>query len=121
MTTYSVSRGEPEVFEHTVTSIAGDVVDLTDAEITFVVRGLDGEIALTLRSLAAGGSDDEIEILDQSGADKGKFNLNVETLIAQTAYWADCWVVTTADPPETLKPVEHAPFYVTGSEPPTFV
>lgn len=114
MTTYTIVRGEPEVFEHTVTSIAGDAVDLTDAEITFVVRGLDGEVVLTLRSLAAGGSDDEIEILDQSGADKGKFNLNVSTLITQTAYWADCWVVTAADPPETLKPVDHAPFYVTG-------
>lgn len=117
MTTYAIHRGESKTFEHTVTSTAGDLVDLTDAEITFVVRGLDGEIVLTLKSVRAGGSTDEIEILDQaadSGADLGKFRVKVETLLAQTAYWADCWVIAAADPPETLIVVDHAPFYVTG-------
>lgn len=111
---YEVSRGESKTFEHTVTDVAGDPVDLTDAEISFVVRGLDGEIVLTKTSASA----DEIELTDE---DEGIFLVKLtaaETAaLAQTARWADCWVVTGAEDPETLKVADHAPFHVTGEAP----
>lgn len=126
-TSYQMGRGESRTLTHTVTSTAGQLVDLTDAEIYFVVYGLDGEVVLTKHSLAAGGSTDEIEIPDQHANDDellGKFYLKLTTTdtdLDQTARWADCWVVTAADPPEYLKVEEHAPFYVTGAAPPVFV
>lgn len=125
-TTYQLGRGESRTFTITVTSTTGALVDLTDAEIYFVVRGLDGEIVFQKRSVDAGGSTDEIEIPDQAAdaaALKGQFSLKLgtaDTNISQTARWADCWVVTSADPPEYLKVDEHAPFIVTGDEPPVF-
>lgn len=127
-TEYQFARGASPTFEHTVTSLAGELVDLTDAEIYAVVRDLAGNIVIEHKSVAAGGSTDEIEILDQAaseGADKGKFRWKLTTAdtsgLVQTARWADVWVVTAADPPETLKVAERVPFYVTGEEPPTFV
>lgn len=60
MTTYQMARGESRTFTITVTSAAGALVDLTGAEIYFTARGLDGEIVLTKKSTAAGGSDDQI-------------------------------------------------------------
>lgn len=127
-TEYTLSRGASPTFEHTVTSLAGELVDLTDAEIYAVVRDLSGAIVLEHKSLAAGGSSDEIEIPDQatdSGVDKGKFRWKltsgVTSNLEQTARWADVWVVTAADEPETLKVAERVPFYVTGDEPPDFV
>ena len=128
-TTYQIGRGESRTFTITVTSSTGDLVDLTDASIYFIVRGLDGEIALQKLSAAAGGSQDEIEILAQfvdedDAATKGQFKLKLSTSdtdIEQTARWADCWVVTAADEPETLKIDSHAPFYITGDEPPVFI
>jgi hypothetical protein len=122
---YTIARGEDKQFEHTVTSVLGDPVDLTDAEIYFVVRDLSGEVVLEKHSLAAGGSAAEIEIPAQVDDDLSKFTLLLVTGdtdgLLQTARWADCWVVTAADPPEHLKVCEHKPFYVTGVAPPTFV
>lgn len=120
---YTIPRGEDKQFEHTVTSVADVLVDLTDAEIYFVVRNLWGEVVLERKSLAAGGSSDEIEIPEQIEDDLGKFTLKLTTTVTdleQAARWADCWVVTAADPPEHLKVCEHKPFYVTGNAPPDF-
>lgn len=124
-TTYQMGRGESRTFTITVTSAAGARVNLTDAAVYFIVRGLDGAIALQKLSTAAGGSADQVEILDQTAdATKGQCELKIGTAdsdIDPTARWADCWVVTAADPPEYLKVDEHAPFYITGDEPPVFV
>lgn len=126
MSYFQMGRGESRTFTLTVTSAAGALVDLTDAEIYFVMYGLDGIVDITKRSLAAGGSAAEIEIPDQlanGAALKGKCYLKILTTdsdIEQTARWADCWVVTAADPPEQLKVEEHAPFYITGEDPPAF-
>jgi hypothetical protein len=128
MTEYQMGRGESRTFTITVTSAAGALVDLTDAEIYFVVRDLAGDVVLAKASTAAGGSDDEIEIPEQTEGedpsdDRGQCYLKLttsDTDIEQAARWADCWVVTAGDPPEQLKVDEHAPFYVTGAEPPTF-
>jgi hypothetical protein len=123
---YTMGRGESRTFTITVTSAAGALVDLTGAEVYFVVRDLAGDVVLTKLSTAAGGSDDEIEIPDQaadSGALEGQCYLKLTTTdtdLAQAARWADCWVVTAGSPPEQLKVDVHAPFYVTGAEPPTF-
>lgn len=121
MSDYSIGRGESKTFTHTVTSTAGDLVDLTDAEITFVVFDLDKAVVFTKRSLEAGGSADEIEIPAQTDDDLGTFILKLGTLdtdLAQAARWADCWVVTAADPPETIKVDEHSPFFVHGEPKP---
>lgn len=126
--TYQLSRGESKVFEHTVRSLADELVDLTDAKIYFIVRDLAGEISLDHLSVEAGGSADQIEIPDQAadaGADLGKFRLKLETDdtsdLEQAARWAECWVVTAADPPEHFKVCDHEAFYVTGNAPPNFV
>ncbi len=125
-----MGRGESRTFTITVTSAAGDLVDLTDAQVHFVVRDLAGDVVLTKRSTAAGGSDEEIEIADQEPEGEtpsetlGQCYLKLTTTdtdIEQTARWADCWVVTDGDPPEQLRVDSHAPFYITGDEPPAFV
>lgn len=121
MTDFVLSRGEPKTFEFTVTDLAGAAVDLTDAEITFVVYDLEGAVVMTLKSVAAGGTGDDIEIPDQaadSGADAGLFRVIINADLVQAARWADCWVVTAAVEPETFKVVSHAPFYVTGDASP---
>lgn len=123
-----MGRGESRTFTITVTSAAGALVDLTDAEIYFVVRDLTGEVVLTKASAEAGGSTDEIEIPEQTteeapSADRGKCYVKLtteDTDLEQTARWADCWIVTAASPPEQLKVDEHAPFSITGAEPPAF-
>jgi hypothetical protein len=122
--TYQLSRGETKIYTLTVRNTAGVLVNLGGASIYFLVRGLDGLVVLTKKSTAAGGSDDEIEIPAQAGDDLGTFYLKLgttDTDIDQTARWADCWVVTDAVPPENLKVDSHAPFYITGDEPPAFV
>lgn len=119
---YEMGRGESRTFTITVTSAAGDLVDLTDAEITFVVRDLAGEVVLTKQSVEAGGSTDDIEIPEQTegeeaSEDRGQCYVKLSTTdtdLDQTARWADCWVITAADPPETFRVDTHAPFHVTG-------
>lgn len=126
MSFFQMGRGESRTFTLTVTSAAGALVDLTDAQIYVDVYDLDGEVSISKRSLEAGGDADQIEIPDQAangGELKGKCYLNIATTdsdIEQAARWADCWVVTAADPPEQLKVEEHAPFYITGVDPPAF-
>jgi hypothetical protein len=122
-TEYKMGRGESKMFTHTVTSVAGALVDLTNAKIYFDVYDLSGTRVLTKRSAAAGGSTAQIEILTQSGGTLGKFTLKILTTdsdIAQVARWADCFVVTAANPAEYLKVAEHAPFYIAGEDPPSF-
>lgn len=124
---YEMGRGESRTFTITVTSAAGALVDLTDAEVYFVVRDLAGDVVLTKLSVEAGGTTDDIEIPDQladSGALAGQCYLKLTTTdtdLEQTARWADCWVVTAGTPPEQLKVDVRAPFHVTGDEPPAFV
>jgi len=125
-TVYKIGRGETKQFTVTVTSNAGALVDLTNAQIVFTVRDLAGNVVFEKRSTDAGGDDEQVEIPDQhanNNAMLGKFNLkigDVDSDIAPTARWADTWVKTGAEPPEELKVDEHAPFYVTGDEPPAF-
>lgn len=127
MTTYQMARGESKMFTFTVTNAAGELVDLTNAKITFTVRGLDGEIVLAKNSEQAGGSSDEIEIPDQAADSaelKGTFYLKIghdDSSIEPTARWADCWVVTDATPPEYLQVDAHSPFYITDAETRDFV
>ncbi len=123
---YQLSRGESKIYTGVVRNSAGELVDLSNAEIYFVVRDLTGEIVLAKKSPTAGGNNDQIEIPDQTADDaalKGTYYLKIGTddsNIAPTARWADCWLVTDAEPPEYIKVDEHAPFYITGDEPPAF-
>lgn len=127
MTTYQMGRGESRTYTITVTSAAGALVDLTDAEIFFVVRDISGDVVFQKRSLLAGGSADEIEIPDQaadSAALLGQCYLNLtatDTDLEQAARWADCWIQTSASPPEQIKVDEHSPFFITGAASPVFV
>jgi hypothetical protein len=119
MTTYQIGRGESRTFTIAVTS-NGAAVDLTDAQIVFVVRDLDGTEVFARRSVEAGGSTAQIEIPDQLADDealKGTFYLKITATnsdLEQAARWADCWVVTASATPEHLLVDDHAPFYVTG-------
>jgi hypothetical protein len=123
---YQLARGESRIYTITVTS-GGAAVDLTDAQIVFYVYDLLGAVVLEKRSLEAGGSEEEIEIPDQTGDEgalKGKLYLRLtpaDTDLEQTARWSDCWVVTAADEPEQLLVDDHAPFMVTGQPAPSFV
>ena len=115
MSNYTIGRGETKTFTLTVTDEAGALVDLTGAQITFVVRNLAGDVVFTKRNTAAGGSDNEIGVLAQAGQTLGQFEVkigSVDSDIEQTARWADCWVITAAN--EHLEVDEHAPFYVHG-------
>jgi hypothetical protein len=110
-----LARGDSGTFTFTVTDSEDAAVDLTDAEIRFTVTDLAGETVLELANTAAGGSDDEIEI---TGAATGVFDVKITTTqsdLDPTARWADCVVITGADPAQTIKVAEHEPFYVTGT------
>jgi hypothetical protein len=114
---YEMSRGDTKTFTGIVRDKAGATVDLTGAQITFVVFDLAGAIVLTKKSQAGGGNDTQIEIPDQvanGGADEGKYKLKIgaaDSNLAQTARWANCWVVTAT---ERIEVDEHAPFYIHG-------
>lgn len=117
-----MGRGETKTYTLTIRNLADDLVDLTDAEIYFTVRGLDGLVVFAKRSTEAGGSGDEIEIPNQTADDaalKGQFYIKIghdDSDLEPTARWADCWVVTDATPPEYLQVDARATFYITGAE-----
>lgn len=110
-----MARGDSTTFTFTCVDGSGNPIDLTGAAITFVVTDLTGATVLELANEDGGGSDAEIAITD---AEEGAFGVKITSALsdlAPTARWADCVVVTAADPPQTIKVAEHEPFYVTGT------
>jgi hypothetical protein len=122
---FVVARGETKQWTLTAKNLAGVTVDITGAKVYFTVRGLDDALVFQRKSTAAGGDNNQIEILDQvanGAADRGKFVLKVthaNTDIEPDARFCDCWVQTAT---EYLQVVDAgSPFYVKPAATTTFV
>ena len=105
-----LARGETKTFTFTCTDDDGEPIDLTDAEVAFTVRDLAGDPVLALTH-----NDAEVEI-GEAGVFTVSITHAVSKGLAPTARWADCFVVTAADPPQHIQVLAREPFYVTGTE-----
>lgn len=105
-----LARGETKTFTFTCTDDDGEPIILEGASIAFTVRDLAGEAVIELTD-----EDDEVTI-----GEDGVFTVKIEHAVSKdldpTARWADCFVVTAADPPQHIQVLAHEPFYVTATE-----